>query len=152
MNIYLHTCNIPIPRPFAVTVSVPATFAIYKECKQFIATKRWRRGCTILSKSTPNPSSKNFEKHTPHYPSVLAAVRRRISHGRNHRKFKCPPDHGQSSPPISTRPWHVFETLLDQPSKLKFLLGRHLATNSFGLGRPPKCRRHGDKNGPNLEG
>ena len=48
----------------------------------------------------------------------------------------------------------------NQPSKLKFLLGRHLATNSFGLGRLFnkssrqlqffKC--HGDQNGPNLEG
>ena len=26
-------------------------------------------------------------------------------------------------------------TLISQPSKLKFLLGRHLATNSFGLGK-----------------
>ena len=47
-----------------------------------------------------------------------------------------------------------------QPSKLKFLLGRHLATNSFGLGRLinkssrqlQNFRRHGDQNGRNLEG
>ena len=47
-----------------------------------------------------------------------------------------------------------------QPSKLKFLLGRHLATNSFGLGRlfyKSSCqiqnfRRHGDQSGRNLEG
>ena len=44
-----------------------------------------------------------------------------------------------------------------QPSKLKFLLGRHLATNSFGLGRLfyksirqlQNFRRHGDQNGRN---
>ena len=48
----------------------------------------------------------------------------------------------------------------NQPSKLKFLLGHHLATKSFGLGRlfyKSSCqlqnfRRHGNKNGPNLEG
>ena len=42
--------------------------------------------------------------------------------------------------------------LVKQPSKLKFLLGRHLATNSFGLGRLfykssrqlQNFRRHGD--------
>ena len=47
-----------------------------------------------------------------------------------------------------------------QPSKLKLLLGHHLATNSFGLGRlfyKSSCqlqnfRHHGDQNGPNLEG
>ena len=47
-----------------------------------------------------------------------------------------------------------------QPSKLKFLLGRHLATNSFGLGRLfykssrqlQNFRCHGDQNGRNLEG
>ena len=47
-----------------------------------------------------------------------------------------------------------------QPSKLKLLLGHHLATNSFGLGRLfykssrqlQNFRRHGDQNGPNLEG
>ena len=46
------------------------------------------------------------------------------------------------------------------PSKLKFLLGHHLATNSFGLGRLfdkssrqlQNFRRHGDQNGRNLEG
>jgi len=50
--------------------------------------------------------------------------------------------------------------LKSQPSKLNFLLGRHLATNSFGLGRlfyKSRCqlqnfRRHGDQNGRNLEG
>ena len=48
----------------------------------------------------------------------------------------------------------------NQPSKLKLLLGRHLATKSFGLGRLfykssrqlQNFRRHGDQNGPNLEG
>ena len=48
----------------------------------------------------------------------------------------------------------------NQPSRLKFLLGRHLATNSFGLGRlfyKSSCklqnfRHQGDQNGPNLEG
>ena len=47
-----------------------------------------------------------------------------------------------------------------QPSKLKLLLCHHLATNSFGLGRRfykssrqlQNFRRHGDQNGPNLEG
>ena len=47
-----------------------------------------------------------------------------------------------------------------QPSKLKFLLGRHLATNSFGLGRLfykssrqlQNFRCYGDQNGRNLEG
>ena len=47
-----------------------------------------------------------------------------------------------------------------QPSKLKLLLGHHLATNSFGLGRlfyKSSCqlqnfRHHGNQNGPNLEG
>ena len=47
-----------------------------------------------------------------------------------------------------------------QPSKLKFLLGCHMATNSFGLGRPfykSSCqlqnfRHHGNQNGRNLEG
>ena len=47
-----------------------------------------------------------------------------------------------------------------QPSKLKFLLGRHLATNSFGLGRlfyKSSCqlqnfRCHGHQNAHNLEG
>ena len=45
-----------------------------------------------------------------------------------------------------------------QPSKLKFLLGRHLATNSFGLGRPlykssrqlQNFRCHHNQNGRNL--
>ena len=47
-----------------------------------------------------------------------------------------------------------------QPSKLKLLLGHHLASNSFGVGRlfyKSSCqlqnfRRHGDQNGPSLEG
>ena len=47
-----------------------------------------------------------------------------------------------------------------QPSKLKFFLGCHLATNSFGLGRLfyksshqlQHYRFHGDQNGCNLEG
>ena len=47
-----------------------------------------------------------------------------------------------------------------QPSKLKFLLGRHLATNSFGLGRPlyksshqlQNFRCHRNQNGRNLDG
>ena len=47
-----------------------------------------------------------------------------------------------------------------QPSKLKFLPGGHLATNSSGLGRlfyKSSCRlqnfrRHGNQNGRNLEG
>ena len=50
--------------------------------------------------------------------------------------------------------------LKSQPSKLKFLLGCHLATNSFSLGRlfyKSRCqlqnfRCHGDQNGRNLEG
>ena len=50
--------------------------------------------------------------------------------------------------------------MISQFPKLKFLLGRHLATNSFGLGRlflSASChlqnfRRHGDQNGRNLEG
>ena len=49
---------------------------------------------------------------------------------------------------------------MEQPSKLKFLPGRHLATNSFGLGRLfykssrqlQNFRRHGDQTGCNLEG
>ena len=56
---------------------------------------------------------------------------------------------------------HCFRVWVNyQPSKLKFLLGRHLATNSFGLGRLfykssrqlQNIRRHGDQNGHNLEG
>ena len=47
-----------------------------------------------------------------------------------------------------------------QSSKLKFLLGDHLAINSFGLGRLfyksshqlQNFRRHGDQNGYNVEG
>ena len=47
-----------------------------------------------------------------------------------------------------------------QPSKLKFLLGHHLATNSFGLGRPlyksshqlQNFRCHRNQNGRNLDG
>ena len=47
-----------------------------------------------------------------------------------------------------------------QPSKLKFFLGHHLATNSFGSGRLfykssrqlQNLRPHGDQNGCNLEG
>ena len=47
-----------------------------------------------------------------------------------------------------------------QLSKLKFLLGCHLAANSFGLGKLlykasrqlQNFRCHGDQNGPNLEG
>ena len=47
-----------------------------------------------------------------------------------------------------------------QPAKLKFLLGHHLATNSFGLGRPfykasrqlQNFRCHHNQNGRNLEG
>ena len=50
--------------------------------------------------------------------------------------------------------------MLFQPSKLKFLLGHHLATNSFGLGKLfyksshqlQNFRCHGDQNGHNLEG
>ena len=50
--------------------------------------------------------------------------------------------------------------MVTQPSKLTFLLGHHLATNSLGLGRPfykssrqlQHFRRHGDQNGRNLEG
>ena len=46
-----------------------------------------------------------------------------------------------------------------QPSKLKFLLGRHLATNSFSLGRPlyksshqlQNFRCHCNQNGRNLD-
>ena len=47
-----------------------------------------------------------------------------------------------------------------QPFKLNVLLGCHLATNSFGLGRPfykssrqlQNFRHHGNQNGRNLEG
>ena len=47
-----------------------------------------------------------------------------------------------------------------QPSKLKFLLGRYFATNSFGLGRLfykssrqlQNVRPHGGQNGCNLKG
>ena len=47
-----------------------------------------------------------------------------------------------------------------QPSKLKFLLGRHMATNSFGVGRLfykssrqlQKFSRHGDQNACNSDG
>ena len=50
--------------------------------------------------------------------------------------------------------------VISQPSKSKFLLGRHLATNSFGLGRlfhKLSCqlrnfRCHGNEHGRNLEG
>ena len=49
---------------------------------------------------------------------------------------------------------------LSQPSKLQFLHGRHLATNSLGLGRLfykssrqlQNFRRHGDQYGRKLEG
>ena len=53
------------------------------------------------------------------------------------------------------------EALRVEPSKLKVLLSRHLATNSFGLGRLfykkssrhlQHYRHHGDQNGRNLEG
>ena len=57
-------------------------------------------------------------------------------------------------------PLFCLKILPKQPSKLNFLLGRQLATNSFGLGRPLyrsscqlqnfKC--HGDQNGRNWEG
>ena len=56
--------------------------------------------------------------------------------------------------------FHIFPICLVLPSKLKFFLGCHLATNSFGLGRPfykSSCqlqnfRRHGNQNGRYLEG
>ena len=56
--------------------------------------------------------------------------------------------------------WGGLYDVISQPPKLKFLLGRHLATNSFGLGRlflSSSChlqnfRSHGDQNGRNLEG
>ena len=59
-------------------------------------------------------------------------------------------------PPLSP---HVSFTIL-QPSNLKFLLSRHLATNSFDLWRvfyKSSCQlqnlgRHGEQNGSNLEG
>ena len=52
------------------------------------------------------------------------------------------------------------ENIIWQPSTLKFLPCRHLATNSFGLGRLfykssrqlQNFRSHGDQNGHNLEG
>ena len=55
---------------------------------------------------------------------------------------------------------YVYQNKLPQPSKLKFLLGRHLPTNSFGLGRLfykssrqlQNFSRHGDQNACNLEG
>ena len=54
----------------------------------------------------------------------------------------------------------TFGLITHQPSKLKFSLGHHLATNSFGLGRPfykSSCqlqnfRCHHNQNGRNLEG
>ena len=54
-------------------------------------------------------------------------------------------------------PIHVLKII---KPKLKFLLGRHLATNSFGLGRLfykssrqlQNFRHHGGQNGRNLEG
>ena len=53
-----------------------------------------------------------------------------------------------------------YKNLPLQPSKLKFLLGRHLATNSFGLGKLfyksshqlQNVRHYGDQNSHNLEG
>ena len=59
---------------------------------------------------------------------------------------------------LSTPPPFFFA--LSQPSKLKFLRGRHLVTNSLGLGRLfykssrqlQNFRRHGDQNGRKLEG
>ena len=53
-----------------------------------------------------------------------------------------------------------YKNLPLQPSKLIFLLGRHFATNSFGLGKLfykssrqlQNFRRYGDQNGHNLEG
>ena len=55
--------------------------------------------------------------------------------------------------------WLLQDPVL-QPSKLKFLRGRHLATNSLGLGRLfyksrrqlQNFRSHGDQNGRKLEG
>ena len=55
---------------------------------------------------------------------------------------------------------HWEKSFQGQPSKLKFLLGRHLATKSFGLGRLfykssrqlQNFRHHGDLNSRNLEG
>ena len=55
--------------------------------------------------------------------------------------------------------WLLQDPVL-QPSKLKFLRGRHLETNSLGLGRLfyksshqlQNFRRHGDQNGRKLEG
>ena len=55
---------------------------------------------------------------------------------------------------------HWEKSFQRQPSKKKFLLGRHLATKSFGLGRLfykssrqlKNFRHHGDLNSRNLEG
>ena len=60
---------------------------------------------------------------------------------------------------VSTKLLRPF-SLYFQPSKLKFLLDRHLATYSFGLGRLfyksshqlQNFRRRGDYNARNLEG
>ena len=60
---------------------------------------------------------------------------------------------------VSTKLLRPF-SLYFQPSKLKFLLDRHLATHSFGLGRLfyksshqlQNFRRRGDYNARNLEG
>ena len=63
-----------------------------------------------------------------------------------------------SSTRVSTKLLRPFSLYL-QHSKLKFLLDRHLATHSFGLGRLfykssrllQNFRRHGDYKGRNLE-
>ena len=55
---------------------------------------------------------------------------------------------------------YVISEHISQPSKLKFWLICHLATNSFGLGRLfykssrqlQNFRRHGDQNGRKMEG
>ena len=69
-------------------------------------------------------------------------------------------DHTKLSQPVKRLSHFLQLCIKGQSSKLKFLLGRHLATNSFGLGRLfyrssrqlQNFRHHGYQNGPNLEG
>ena len=61
---------------------------------------------------------------------------------------------------LSSSLYSIIIIFFNQPFKLKFLLGRHLATNSFGLGRLffnnssrklQNFRRHGNQHGRNLK-
>ena len=61
---------------------------------------------------------------------------------------------------LPSKHWGGLSDVISQPPKLKFLLGHHLATNSFGLARlflSSSChlqnfRHHGNQNGCNLQG